>query len=325
MRKFFSLFLFVVPVLCFGQKDSVVVLNKDEMKPKYGDEPSEMKVFYSQKLINANTVEVLRKGVLEFRVSHSFGDIGGSIGGIDQFFGLDNAADVRIGMQLGLTNKLNIILARDKGSYTSPLRQLYELGVKYQFMKQEENDSRHPFSLTLFANSVVSSMEANATPNLESSFNKFSDRTSEVVQLMIARKFGKISLQLSPTFVTRGYAINGDDKSLFAIGGGIRIPLTPKFIFIADYFHSFHSQSSKDAWAVTDTSGGRSGVKFYDALGVGFEILTQGHIFHLNFTNATDLLENRFIPHTVTDWGKGEFRWAFTISRNFTVFRDKKK
>jgi len=142
---------------------------------------------------------------------------------------------------------------------------------------------------------------------------------------MIARKFGKISLQLSPTFVTRGYAINGDDKSLFAIGGGIRIPLTPKFIFIADYFHSFHSQSSKDAWAVTDTSGGRSGVKFYDALGVGFEILTQGHIFHLNFTNATDLLENRFIPHTVTDWGKGEFRWAFTISRNFTVFRDKKK
>ncbi len=225
---------------------------------------------------------------------------------------MENAFDVRIGFQAGLTDKLNVLLARAKGggSFGSP-SQLYEVGLKYQFMKQEENDSRHPFSLTVFANSVVSSVTASALPNQQTSFNKFSDRTSEVVQLMIARKFGKISLQLSPTYLARGYVINGDDKSMFALGGAVRIPLTSKFIFIADYFHSFRSQQSKDAFA--DTAHGL--LKFYDALGVGFEILTAGHVFHINFTNATELLENGFIPRTTKSWGKGQFRWSFTISR----------
>jgi len=324
MRKVFFLVLFLAPFICFSQKDSVVALDKNDIKPGQRNEPEDLKVFYSQKIINSNSVEVLKKGVLEFRVSHSFGDIAGDNGGIKRFFGLDNATDIRIGLQLGLSDKFNVSLARARGVNFGPgsVLQLYELGFKYQFLKQQENDPSHPVSLTLFANSVVSSMTENADDGYESSFRKFSDRTSEVVQLMVARKFGKVSLQLSPTFVTRGLVIPGDDKSIFAIGGAIRIPITSKLFFIADYFHPFHSQKSKDLWA-QDTLG--RNVKFYDAIGAGFEILTMGHVFHLNFTNATETLENRFIPHTVTNWGKGEFRWAFTISRNFTVFRDKKK
>ena len=139
---------------------------------------------------------------------------------------------------------------------------------------------------------------------------------------MIARKFGKVSVQLNPTYLARGYVINGDDKNLFAMGAALRIPITPRFIFIADYFHTFRSQQSKDVFA--DTAIFKTPLKFYDALGVGLEILTAGHVFHLNFTNATDLIENRFIPHTFKSWGKGEYRWSFTISRNFTIFRDKK-
>ena len=324
MRKVFFLVLFLAPFICFSQKDSVVALDKNDIKPGQRNEPEDLKVFYSQKIINSNSVEVLKKGVLEFRVSHSFGDIAGDNGGIKRFFGLDNATDIRIGLQLGLSDKFNVSLARARGVNFGPgsVLQLYELGFKYQFLKQQENDPSHPVSLTLFANSVVSTMTENADDGYESSFRKFSDRTSEVVQLMVARKFGKVSLQLSPTFVTRGLVIPGDDKSIFAIGGAIRIPITSKLFFIADYFHPFHSQKSKDLWA-QDTLG--RNVKFYDAIGAGFEILTMGHVFHLNFTNATETLENRFIPHTVTNWGKGEFRWAFTISRNFTVFRDKKK
>jgi hypothetical protein len=324
MRKLFFLCLFIAPLLSFAQTDSVVVLNKDEVKHNHTGESSETKVFYSQKIINSNSVEVLRKGILEFRVSHSFGDIAGDNGGVKRFFGLDNATDIRIGLQMGLSDKLNISLARARGVNFGPgsVLQLYELGIKYQFLKQQENDPSHPVSLTLFANSVVSSMTENADDGYENSFRKFSDRTSEVVQLMVAKKFGKVSFQLSPTFVTRGMVIPGDDKSIFAIGAAIRIPITSKLFFIADYFHPFHSQKSKDLWA-QDTLNRNT--KFYDAIGAGFEILTMGHVFHLNFTNATETLENRFIPHTVTNWGKGQFRWAFTISRNFTVFRDKKK
>ena len=98
------------------------------------------------------------------------------------------------------------------------------------------------------------------------------------------------------------------------MGGAIRIPLSKKIVILADYFHPFRSQRSIDSLG-----------KFYDPLGIGFEIVTEGHVFHLNFTNAVDILENRFIRKTVTNWGDGEFRWAFTISRNFMLFRDKKK
>jgi len=315
MPKQFLVILLFVPFICLAQADSVKIIEKVS---DHVSSTEEMKVFYSQKLINANTVEVLRKGIMEFRVSHAFGDIGGSNGGVKNFFGLDNSFDVRIGFQAGLTNRLNVLLSRSKGA--SPVQQLYEIGLKYQFLRQEENDSKHPLSLTLFANSVVSSMNANDQEDQENSFKKFGDRTSEVVQLMIAKKIGKISLQLNPTFVTREYVINGDDKSLFSLGAGARIPLTSRFVFIADYFHTFRSQASKDLFA----DPGRGSLHFYDALGLGFEILTAGHIFHLNFTNATELLENRFIPRTVSNWGEGQFRWSFTISRNFIIFRDKK-
>jgi hypothetical protein len=166
-------------------------------------------------------------------------------------------------------------------------------------------------------------MIANTVPDKEAAFTKFSDRTSEVFQLIIARKFGKVSFQLSPTFLTRGYVRSGDDKNLFSIGGALRIPITARFAFVADYFHTFRSQGSKDVFA--DTAGvGGTPIKFYDALGVGFEILTAGHVFHLNFTNATELLENRFLANTEKSWGKGGFRWSFILSRNFTIFRDKK-
>ncbi len=58
------------------------------------------------------------KGILEFKVTHNFGDIAGDFGGIKNFFGLDNATDVRIGFQYGLSKRINLIAARAKGAGT---------------------------------------------------------------------------------------------------------------------------------------------------------------------------------------------------------------
>jgi Membrane bound beta barrel domain (DUF5777) len=324
MRKIFFLFLLLIPFIAFSQHDDGAV--KDNMKTKNSEKGIQTKVFYSQKLINANTVEVLPKGVMEFRVSHGFGDIGGSDGGIKRFFGLDGAFDVRIGFQTGLTKRLNLITARSRGA---SLTQLWELGLKYQLLRQKENDSQNPVSITVFANTVASSASsAVSADTLENSFSNFSDRLSEVVQVMIARKFGTISLQLSPTYVHRSLVLQNqhhqtiDDKGILALGGAARIPLSKKFVLILDYFHVFRSQGSIDSLKAPVLN--RRNLHFYDPLGIGFEILTAGHVFHLNFTNATELLENRFIPRTVTNWGRGQFRWSFIISRNFILFRDKK-
>lgn len=273
-----------------------------------------VKIFHSQKVINTKTVEVLRKGVLEFNVAHSFGDIGGTQGGAKTFFGLDNATDVRIGFQLGLSDNVNLVLARDRGA--GSVRQQLETGLKWQLIRQSEDDDK-PVSLTLYANNVVAMQKSATDPSVENYFEDFGDRHSQVIQLMLARKIGNASIQLNPLYLHTNYVVPNDKNSMFALGGAIRLPLSKKIVILADYFHPFRSAATKDFFET-------QGIKFYDPFGIGLEILTEGHVFHLNFTNATEILENRFIRRTDTNWGDGQFRWAFNISRSFILFRDKK-
>jgi hypothetical protein len=272
-------------------------------------------IFNGQKLINANTADILPKGRLEFKVQHNFGDVGGSNGGAERFFGLDNAADIKIAFQAGLGKKWNLLVSRTRGG--GQVQQMWELGVKYQILQQLQNDKSHPLSLTLFANAVYASQKSNVNPDNENSFTDFSSRGSNLFQLLLARKFGKVSFQLNPTFVRRNFVQSGDENNTFAMGAGIRLPFSKKIVLIADYFYPFRSSSSKAALKA-------KGVTLYDVFGVGFEIKTPGHLFYLNFTNATNLLENRFIPRTFTTWRLGQFRWGFTIARDFTLFRAKK-
>jgi len=280
-------------------------------------EKKPVQIFSSEKVINANTTETVGKGKMAFKVAHNFGDIAGDNGGIKQFFGLDNSTDIRIAFQIGLGKGFDVIAARAKGA--GPQQQLWEGGIKYKLLEQIENDPSHPLSVALFANTVIASNKANSFPNQENSYDDFSDRISNVLQLILAKKMGNVSLQLNPTFVTRGYTISYDQKSMFALGGAIKLPLVANRLnLVVDYFHSFRKESVKSAFKTNDN------IEFSDPLGVGFEILTSGHMFRLNFTNSTELLENRFIPRTITSWGEGQFRWGFTISRNFTVWRDKK-
>ena len=305
-------------VLLIGLKglsqDSAIVRFDNISTQQKKIEPDYIWIFSSPKLINANTVELFSKGILEFKVTHNFGDIAGDNGGIKNFFGLDNATDVRIGFQYGLSKRINLIAARSKGA--GLVQQLYELGIKYRLM-QQANDSKHPLSITFFAHAVVSTMKASMITGQENSFDNFSDRLSQTLQLLIARKFGKTSLQVSPTLVNRNYVVTGDDKTLFALGGAFRLPVRGRFRVLLDYFHSFRSQNSIDFFKI-------QGIRFYDAMGVGIELLTEGHVFHLNFTNATEILETRFIPRTVTSWGKGQYRWGFTVSRDFDLLWKKK-
>jgi hypothetical protein len=310
MKRFLSIILLIAFINTSAQEEQVVI--KTPMK----EEGTATKVFYSQKAINTKTVQVLPKGVLEFNVSHNFGDIGGDNGGIRRFYGLDNSTDVRIGFQLGLSDKFNLVAARTKGLFVT---QQWELGAKWQLLKQIDNDPSHPVSLTMYINDVVSSQRRSnrSLGQTETSFEGFGDRHSQLVQLMLARKMGKMSLQFNPAYLHTNLVVPYDQENIFALGGAIRLPLSKKIILLADYFHPFRSQSTRDAFEANNQ-------KLYDPFGIGLEIVTEGHVFHLNFTNATEILENRFLRKTVTNWGDGEFRWAFTISRNFILFRSKK-
>ncbi len=284
-----------------------------------------VEIFSSERAILANTTEPIGKGKMKFVVTHYFDDIGGSNGGLKNFFGLDNSQDVKIGFNIGLTDRLDATIARSKSGHPRPqlrMEKIYELALKYQLMRQLENDPSHPVAVSFFFSNIISTMDTSKASTIYK-FKGLGDRMSQVFQLIIARKWGKVSLQLSPTFISQGMLAPHDlQKSMFALGALIRFPVSNRVNIIVDYFHPFRNDESKAAFA--STANFNPPIKFYDPLGIGVEILTSGHVFSLNFTNASQIQEARFIPYNVKRWSHGEFRWGFTVSRKFTLWRDKK-
>ncbi|QQS28193.1 MAG: hypothetical protein IPM47_15145 [Sphingobacteriales bacterium] len=265
--------------------------------------------FYSTRLINAQTVETVPKKALDVRITHRFNDLIGERGGIKNLFGLDNVTDIRLAFEFGITDELTVGIGRSKGALGP--RNLIDGMVKYRFL-QQTSDNHIPVTVGLFANAVVSTMKAE-TVNQESetAFKKFAHRMSYDVQLMIARKFGNhFSLQVMPNLLYRNFVKFGDENLLFSLGVGSRIAINHKYAIILDYYQYFSQyriQNNQDA--------GDDDLKYFPPLGIGFEIKTAGHVFHINFSNSPGIIENQYIPNTSRNWLDGEFRLGFNISR----------
>ncbi|MBC9911444.1 DUF5777 family beta-barrel protein [Chitinophaga varians] len=279
--------------------------------------PAHPKVLYTYKgtrIIMGHSTDMLRKHELDFRVDHRFGDLAGEFGGAKTFYGIDNSTDIRIGLEYGISDRLMAGLGRSKGS--GEQHQLIDLLVKYKLVEQTQ-DSHVPVSVALLGTAVMSCMTSEEDPHKAAWFGDGSDRMSYVAQGIVSRKFGdKLAFSLSPTYVHRNRVGYMDMNNLFALGVGGRLKVSKRIGIVAEYFYPFRSQASRDYYK-------SQGITFYNPLGVGLEIETGGHVFHINFTNSSAIQETQFIPETTTSWLQGQFRWGFNISRRFTLFGKK--
>lgn len=275
-----------------------------EIEEEYIDETDTNLVeetFQSTRIINGHSVETLRKGVLEFRVEHRFGDLAGENGGAQTMFGLDNSSDIRIAFEYGITDKLMVGLGRSKGTGV-PYRSLMDGFVKYRVLHQEKNGV--PFSLSAIATTTYSYMKASDDISEVSHFPKWEHRIAYATQLNFARKFGeRLSLAIMPTLVHRNYVAADDVNTMFSLGGGLRCAITPTMAILVEYYHCFQDEAVR----TFNTN----------SLGVAFEWITFGHNFTINLTNSKGFVETQFIPYTFEDWAKGQFRLGFCIGRKF--------
>jgi hypothetical protein len=290
------------------------VMAQDDLSKMFGKDSVSngpvIATFKSTRIINAQSNETLKKGELDFRVAHRFGDAAGDAGGSKTFFGMDNSTDIRIAFEYGITDRLMVGVSRAKGS--GNFSQLYEGLAKFKVL-QQTMDNRIPLGITVFGNAVVSAMKSSDVESDANHFDNFSSRMSYTGQVILSRKFGNIlSLAVLPTYIHRNRVVHMDVNDMFAVGVGGRLRFSKRLALVVDYFLPFREQASKDYFE------GR-GVKFYNPLGVGLEIETGGHVFSVNFTNSTAILENQFIPETTSTWLEGQFRWGFNISRRFSL------
>jgi len=284
--------------LIFAQEDSISAASETDRIPT---RKPVVETFNSTRIINGHSVETLDKGELEFRIEHRFGDVAGSNGGVQNWFGFDNAADIRFAFEYGITNDLMIGLGRSKGT-GAPYRSLIDGFIKYRLLKQEENGM--PVSVSLLGTSTLTYMKASADISEVSHFPEFAHRFAYASQVNVARKFGsRLSLSLMPTLVHRNYVAADDVNTLFAIGGAVKYGITPTMAIIVEYYQTLHNNDVR----TTNTN----------SLGVAFEWITFGHAFTVNLTNSKGFGETQFIPYTYEDWLKGQFRLGFSISRSF--------
>ena len=291
MKKIFTTafsFLLTAYVL-FGQDTSL-------LKAEQFDAPRKEYVtnaFKSSRVINGHSMEFIGKGVLDFRILHRFGTIND---GASEFFGLDQAS-MRIGLDYGLGNNLTVGIGR------TTFKKELDGFLKWRPLRQAIGGS--PFSWVLVGGISVYTYK-NTDPQKEMTL---SSRTGYYFQSIVGRKFSpRFSLQLSPTLVHRNLVPQGDVNDLYALGIGSRFKLSKRTAFVVDYFPVLNRPSGS-----TTTN----------ALSIGFDIETGGHVFQLHFSNTSGMNERAFICDTHDSWGKGEIRFGFNLSRVFTVVKNR--
>jgi len=314
MRQFY---LFVALTFCCNIATIAPVFSQDKPQKEYV-----YQTFKDTRVINAYSVETLQKNVLDVRIGHRFGDFFNQWNfenAWTSFFGFESAADVALGVEYGITNNLMVGVHRTKGA--GPLRSLITLLAKYKFLAQTKDNSM-PISMAAAASMSVSTMWADQNNNsrVYNSFpGGFGNRMVYSAQLHIARKFGDIfSLQISPTFIWRNLVDYYDTNFLMTTSIAAKVQVTKVLGIIFDANIPFNSMRLTSSGKPTDAAFGGD-AQYRIPIGIGFEIDTGGHIFQINLTNSAGIEPTDYIPNTILDITKGQFRIGFTISRSFRM------
>jgi hypothetical protein len=101
---------------------------------------------------------------------------------------------------------------------------------------------------------------------------------------------------------------SSESNNLFAIGVAGRVKVTKRMAITGEYYYVIPG---------TGMDG------YHNALSVGLDIETGGHVFQLLFTNANAINERVVIGQTSGQWSKGDIRFGFNISRVFTIVKPK--
>ncbi|MCB9224231.1 MAG: DUF5777 family beta-barrel protein [Crocinitomicaceae bacterium] len=257
--------------------------------------------FAGTRVINNHSNETLPKNTLEFIIGHKFGDIAGATGGVDNFFGFDNIADVRFAFEYGIIDNLDIGIGRSKG--VGARTQMLDGYAKYSILQQKT--SGMPISLTFVSSFAFSYVKQSHDSTALASYPTFWNRMIFTNQLLVTRKFGnRFTWQVNFGYNHRNYVKYDQINGVYFVGTSGRLRFTKNIALLAEYNYTFNRLPTEN---------------HQDPLSFGIEITTGGHIFALHFSNAKSLNENLFIPETTSNWGKGQWRFGFTFNRRFKL------
>jgi len=265
-----------------------------------------LSAFKAHKIINGQSTKQSRKKELFLYVAHRFGSING---GIKTLFGLD-IANTKIEMFYGLSDNFQVGFSRES------LKKTYTINFKNIITSQESN---FPLNISIYNSFNYNSSDFLA-PGVDLSF---SQRSLFLSQLLISNRVSeKLSFQLTPSFVKRNYNEerilfengevvfeNGvpvfttfDREYNYALGLGASYKINKRTALNLEYFANLNRvENSPNS----------------DAISVGIDIETGGHVFQLIFSNTQSIDDVSVILDAEGDWTKRHIFFGFNILRIF--------
>ncbi len=246
--------------------------------------------FKANRIVNSPSVELTKKGDLNFLVQHRFGTINN---GLYDLFGIDNS-EVRLAFDYGITDFLMVGIGRSGGIKT------YDANIKAQVLQQQTGQKNIPVTVALYGALAYDFTEQIAL-ELDGT-----NRTSYVSQVLIARKFSEsLSVQLAPTYVHKNLVDSAAfSNSTVALGLGFRQKVSKRVSINGDYVYRFE-----------DAVPGNT----FNSVALGVDIETGGHVFSLHITNSRGMVERSYITETTGDIADGDIYFGFNINRAFTL------
>ena len=160
-----------------------------------------------------------------------------------------------------------------------------------------------PFQSCFFPSIAIRSTP---TKDDEPSYD-FKERLAYTYQMIISRKFNsKLSLQVSPTMLIRNRPADlTDEDQLFAHRNRRQVP----------GYEEPESQSGN----LSEKSTREANTTEFNAVSIGVDVETGGHVFQLHLTNSQMTFERAFVAETFDDFFGDGIHFGFNISRTFNL------
>ena len=249
-------------------------------------------LFWAPTLVSTASVTNVPKGNLNFSIMHAFGLVSD---GVDEWFGLDAGANIRIGLDYGLTDRISVGIGRTR------LEKTVDLRTKVSVFHQTRDD-RMPLEVAVKGDMGI---------RTERNGFDFADRLSYLGSVLVARRVSdRVSLQVTPmvSHFNLVYAETGpegealvEENTHLAVALGGRFVLNDWLAAVVEYIP-----------VLGDRSDGTR-----DAMAVALDIETGGHVFQVFFASSVWLTEQHVIARNVDDFFAGDFRFGFNVNRVF--------
>lgn len=252
--------------------------------------------FPASRHIQLITTEPLAGGELYYSIMHVFGRLEN---GFDDFWGLDQGANIRFSLEYGFTDRFSLFLGR------SSMDKLYEMGTRYHLLRQMTHGGM-PVSLSV---TITGGIMTRSSDLLEQDFD-FSDRLSLALSLPVSRKVSdRLSLMLSPSaaVISKTDSFlnleNTTDLTWIGAGTGGRFKYSSRGSVTMQYIPAMGTETGEVS----------------HNFGIGLDLETGGHVFQIFFTNTRSLNDAWMLAGRTDDLALNNLRFGFNINRSFVV------